>query len=416
MRVNLNSVPTLVAFAVLVAVFSAIARKPTKERVRLWLAGWVLVLLGTLARVARFRSPGWAQIELAAGLSLRAMGSIAFVASVAPKTTTWRRQLVLGMVFGVPTLIYLGALFGQVSAKGFYYAVIAGGLAAIAILLRVWYHKMTPYVATTGLAAATVAGLVIWTIALGKPERGIHIMLAALNLLAAGLYWHHFRRATAGVLTAVIGFVGWSASFPAGILLPKLISSVRFQTEIWNIPKYMVAFGMIVTLLEEQIRQSEHLAYHDALTGLPNRRLLQDRLLQALAHASRSGHKVAILLLDLDDFKQVNDTFGHHIGDAALQAVARRLSTRVRAADTLARTGGDEFMIVSEVAAPEGARTLASALESALLLPLDAGGRRVWTGASVGYALYPDDGADADELCAAADRAMYACKRGVRLR
>jgi diguanylate cyclase (GGDEF)-like protein len=416
MRVNLNAVPTLVALAVLVAVFAAIARKLTKERVRLWLAGWVLVLLGTLARVARFRSPGWAQIELAAGLSLRTMGSIAFVASVAPKTTTWRRQFVLGLVFGVPTLIYLGALFGQVSAKGFYYAVIAGGLAAIAILLRVWYGRMTLYVATMGLAAATLAGLVIWTIAAGKPERGIHIMLAALNLLAAGLYWHHFRRATVGVLTAVIGFVGWSVSFPAGILLPRLVSSVRFQTEIWNIPKYLVAVGMIVTLLEEQIRQSEHLAYHDALTGLPNRRLLQDRLLQALAHASRTGHKVAILLLDLDDFKQVNDTFGHRTGDAALQAVATRLSTRVRAADTLARTGGDEFMIVSEVAAPEGARTLASALESALLLPLDAGGSRVWTGASVGYALYPDDGANADELCAAADRAMYACKRGVRLR
>ncbi len=415
MRVNLNSVPTLVAFAVLVAVFAAIARKPTKERVRLWLVGWVLVLLGTLARVARFQSPGWAQIELAAGLSLRALGGIAFVASVAPKATTWRRQLVLGLVLGLPALVYLNALF-WVGAKGLYYAVIAGGLAAIAILLRVWYHRMTPYVATTGLAAATLAGLVIWTIALGKPECGIHIMLAALNLLAAGLYWYHFRRPTAGVLTAVIGFVGWSASFPAGILLPRLISSVRFQTEIWNIPEYLVAFGMIVTLLEEQIRQSEHLAYHDALTGLPNRRLLQDRLLQALAHASRSGRKVAILLLDLDDFKQVNDTFGHRIGAAALQAVARRLSTRVRAADTLARTGGDEFMVVSEVAAPEGARTLASALESALLLPLDAEGRRVRTGASVGYALYPDDGADADELCAAADRAMYACKRGVRLR
>jgi diguanylate cyclase (GGDEF)-like protein len=415
MRVNLNAVPTLVALAVLVAVFAAIERHPTKERVRLWLAGWALVLLGTLAHVFRFRKPGLAQVELAAGLSMVALGSIAFVASVAPRSTTWRRQLVLGLVLGVPTLLYLNALFGQVSAKSFYCAVTGGGLAAIAVLLRAWYGKITLYVACMGMAATLLTGLVIWSIAVGHPERGIHTMLAALSLLAAALYWYRFRRPSAGVLTAVVGFVAWGLSFPAGILLPKFVPSVRFQTEIWNIPKYLVALGMIVTLLEEQIRQSEYLAYHDALTGLPNRRLLQDRLLQALARASRSGRKVAVLLLDLDDFKQVNDTYGHRMGDAALQAVVARLSTRMRASDTLARTGGDEFTIVSEVATAEGARTLASALDSALLLPLDVEGRRVRAGASVGYALYPDDGTDLDELCAAADRAMYARKPGVRL-
>lgn len=416
MRVNLNAVPTLVALAVLVAVFAAIERQPTQERVRLWLVAWALVLLGAVAHVFHFRRPGWARVELAASLSLGAMGCIAFVASVAPKTTTWRRQLVFGLVLGVPTLLYLNALFGQVSAKSFYYAVIAVGLAAILVLLRAWYGSLTLYVTTMALAATILAGLVIWSVAAGKPERGIHIMLAALNLLAAGLYWHHFHRPSAGVLTAVMGFVGWAVSFPAGVLLPRFVSSVQSRTEIWSVPKYLLAFGMIVTLLEEQILQSEHLAYHDALTGLPNRRLLQDRLSQALARASRSGRNVAILLLDLDDFKQVNDTFGHRMGDAALQAVATRLSTRVRASDTLARTGGDEFMIVSEVATPEGAQILASALESALLLPLDVEGRQVRTGASVGFALYPEDGTDPDELCAVADRAMYACKRGVGLR
>jgi diguanylate cyclase (GGDEF)-like protein len=133
-----------------------------------------------------------------------------------------------------------------------------------------------------------------------------------------------------------------------------------------------------------------------------------------MAHADRASHKVAVLLLDLDDFKEVNDTFGHRVGDAALQQVVARLSSRMRASDTLSRTGGDEFTVISEVANEQGARTLVSALESALVLPLKVEGRMVRTGVSIGFALYPDDGSDPADLCAAADRAMYATKRGSR--
>jgi diguanylate cyclase (GGDEF)-like protein len=133
-----------------------------------------------------------------------------------------------------------------------------------------------------------------------------------------------------------------------------------------------------------------------------------------MAHADRATHKVAILLLDLDDFKEVNDTFGHRIGDSALQQVVARLSSRMRASDTLARTGGDEFTVISEVTNQQGARTLVSALESALVLPLKVEGKLVRTGVSIGFAIYPDDGTDPVELCASADRAMYATKRGSR--
>jgi diguanylate cyclase (GGDEF)-like protein len=207
--------------------------------------------------------------------------------------------------------------------------------------------------------------------------------------------------------------VAWGV-FPTILALQKVTSLQVIESEVWNIPKYLVAVGMIVTLLEDQIRWSEHLAYHDALTGLPNRRLVQDRLLQAMAHADRAAHKVAVLLLDLDDFKEVNDTFGHKVGDAALQQVVARLSSRMRASDTLARTGGDEFTVISEVPNHQGAQTLVSALESALVLPLRIDGKLVRTGVSVGYALYPDSGTDPLELYAAADRAMYAAKRGSR--
>jgi diguanylate cyclase (GGDEF)-like protein len=183
---------------------------------------------------------------------------------------------------------------------------------------------------------------------------------------------------------------------------------------VWNIPKYLVAVGMILTLLEDQIERSTYLAYHDELTDLPNRRLLEDRLDLALAQAERSRGKVAVFVLDLDHFKEVNDNFGHRVGDIALREVVARLGSRIRACDTLARSGGDEFTVVSQVDNVEGPRVLLSAMESALSDPIVVEGKQVRTGLSIGLALYPDDGSDPDQLRAAADRAMYAAKRASR--
>jgi diguanylate cyclase len=284
----------------------------------------------------------------------------------------------------------------------------------VLLLLAIWYRRVSTYVVLVGSGTAAVTGLVFWAIARGRADYGLHIILAAMNFAAAILFWYRMHRNSAGVLATVFGFACWGASLPFAILLRSYASAPNFDGEVWDIPKYLVAIGMIVTLLEEQIMESEHLAYHDALTGLPNRRLLQDRLLQAMAHAARNGRKVAVLLLDLDEFKGVNDTFGHNIGDGVLQEVVGRLSARLRAADTLARTGGDEFTVISEVADIQGAQTLVWALEAALLLPLRVERKMVKLGVSVGFALYPDDAADPADLCALADRAMYAAKQGGR--
>jgi len=336
------------------------------------------------------------------------------VVSVAPKATSWRRQLVLASILGIPSVLYTNAMLWGVSSKAFYYTLILLGTTAIIALLWFWYRQLSSYVACMAVACLALGALLMWGVAYGKEEYGMHAILTALNFVAAGLYWYRMQRVSAGVLTTVLGFVTWGLTFPAGLLFTTFAPSLRIETEVWNIPKYLVAVGMIVTLLEDQILESDHLAYHDALTGLPNRRLLQDRLVQAIARADRAGHKVAVLLLDLDDFKEVNDNFGHRVGDAALQQVVARLATRMRSSDTLARTGGDEFTVVSEVGAVEGAQILASALEAELVQPLKVEQALVQTGVSVGYALYPDDASSPDDLCAAADRAMYAAKRGMR--
>jgi len=414
MRLNFNALPALIALAVLVTVFAAIRRQQTRQRVSLWLTGWAFILLRSVVEFAHARIDWLARTERAIELSALEMASLAFVVSVAPRATTWRRQLVIAVVLGVPALAYTNAALWGVGANRFYYTVVVLGLIAALLMIWSWYKRITQYVVCIGLALVALAALICWSISAGHPDYGVQLFLAGMNLFAGGLYWYRFRRPSAGVLSTVFGFAAWGLTFPALILLAALAPSVHIDSETWNIPKYLVAVGMIVTLLEDQISATEHLAYHDELTGLPNRRLLQDRLLQALARADRTGCKVAVLLLDLDDFKEINDTFGHRIGDAVLQQVVARLSSRMRASDTLARTGGDEFTIVSEIATAEGAQALASAMESALVQPLSVEGQLVRAGVSAGYALYPDDGADPTELCAAADKAMYASKRGLR--
>jgi len=150
----------------------------------------------------------------------------------------------------------------------------------------------------------------------------------------------------------------------------------------------------------------------DALTDTPNRALMLDRLESAIAMARRRGTRVAVLFLDLDDFKQINDTLGHAVGDAVLQLVARRLESVVRDSDTVSRHSGDEFLVLlAEVAQPADAVLTASKLLSALAEPSQVGDHVLHLSASLGVALYPEDGDDAATLIGRADAAMYRTKR-----
>ena len=169
--------------------------------------------------------------------------------------------------------------------------------------------------------------------------------------------------------------------------------------------------GRDITATKRAEEQVHRLAHHDPLTGLPNRVLFRDRFGQALALAGRGGGRLAVLLLDLDDFKGVNDTLGHPTGDALLRGIAGRLGGLVRGGDTLARLGGDEFALVQVGARqPADAAALAARLLAALEAPFDLDGRAVHVAASMGVALYPEDGADPDELLKNADLALYRAK------
>ena len=167
--------------------------------------------------------------------------------------------------------------------------------------------------------------------------------------------------------------------------------------------------------LEAANQQLRHLATHDALTGLPNRVLLDDRLHQAIAHADRDMRAFAVLICDLDRFKLINDSLGHRAGDELLQEVARRLLTVVRTADTVARFGGDEFVLIgTSIADADDAAALASRVMDVLQAPVRIAAIDIHTSPSIGIAMYPDDGTTTQALLARADAAMYSAKQNGR--
>jgi diguanylate cyclase len=179
--------------------------------------------------------------------------------------------------------------------------------------------------------------------------------------------------------------------------------------------RHVQALEQVVTArtegLEAANRQLRHLATHDALTDLPNRVLLDDRLTQAIAHAERDGRQFAVLVLDLDRFKLVNDSLGHRAGDELLSEVARRLRSVVRNIDTVARIGGDEFVLVLSPASEADAEQMGQRAIDALKAPARISGVDLHTSMSIGVACYPTDGATAESLIAHADAAMYCAKQ-----
>jgi len=195
-----------------------------------------------------------------------------------------------------------------------------------------------------------------------------------------------------------------------GALFPVwlTISVVREEN---GAPRYFVGIFSDISLIKESQRRIEYLANFDALTGLPNRNLFLDRLKHAVARAARQGEKFALMFLDLDNFKVVNDTLGHDAGDLLLQEVAVRLRKCIRDSDTVARLGGDEFTVLLETSDQSAVARTAQRIVEALAVAFILRGEEVFVTCSIGISLHPDNGTDDQTLMKNADIAMYSAKQ-----
>ncbi|HSM10508.1 MAG TPA: EAL domain-containing protein, partial [Lysobacter sp.] len=241
-----------------------------------------------------------------------------------------------------------------------------------------------------------------------KAGRAVHVpVVAALPDSAATEREEFIREGIRSIVLVPVGEVGRPEGFIG-------FDSVRRERH-W--PRdILLGLRLVAQMFANAFRSREmsdrltRLAFHDALTGMGNRRFLGQRLSHALQCSHRQGTQLAVILIDLDDFKLVNDSYGHSLGDEILKIAASRLATTVRASDIVARLGGDEFVVVAEMTGLEPLSQLIERLFHAMLAPVELRGVTFALPMSVGIALYPDDGSDAETLLRQADAAMYAAK------
>lgn len=217
---------------------------------------------------------------------------------------------------------------------------------------------------------------------------------------------HHFV-----MLNIDVAATGWHARLYKKACVPVVFTLVFLGILLWFMRKNKEREQQYAALFHATSQLTE-IAHNDELTGLPNRRLLEDRMTQAIKAASRTRQIVAVLFLDLDYFKTVNDTHGHPVGDQLLKLVAIRLKGLLREEDTVARVGGDEFVILlSNLTSEAQAITMSEKIVKVLTDPFQVAGQRLNIGVSIGVALYPEHGVNESGLIKYADIAMYAAKR-----
>jgi diguanylate cyclase (GGDEF)-like protein/PAS domain S-box-containing protein len=528
-----NQLLDIIIIGCLVLLFASTYRKRASAKVRLWTIGWVLILLHFTALLLHPASVLFQTILTAMALVGLIACGIVFLLAATNRGEDGEPPIALPIVAGCASIAFiLLQVFG--SEQNGIYLALACAVALCWLLFATRLRRIAlPMRMLVVVAAVASTCWLFWSIQQGDGNLGVSALLSELYLIVALVYISTFRRLSGGTLTVSFGLLAWASVFPVAEFCNHLHIIDQISPEFWNVPKYFVAFGMMLILLEEEIiaanqaskhyrvlfeanphpmwiynrnnlaiegvndaalqqygysrdqflamtlddvaapsegdlpteelhrlqsedsieqhRRSDgtlrfvhvathplpgdrpdlafslvqdvterqqlhmrlsHQAHHDLLTGLANRAFLEAKLRDTLSHSQRYHRQSALLCLDLDRFKAINDTYGHGVGDACLQEVARRLKQRVRSMDLAARIGGEEFsLLLHEVVSAQAAEHVANEILASLRAPIEAGGYTLEISGSIGIALYPHDGHDAATLWRNADAAMYRAKR-----
>jgi diguanylate cyclase len=394
--------------------FGSVARRGQTAVSGLWLTGWIMIALHFAALIFADAPHAWGIVASVIAYDALAWAGLLFMWACVPyRNRTSSRSMLIVLLVVNSLYIALISTAPQpawlMAPTALLYGVAPLGLALLS-LRRGFTHPLR-WALVTLQCALCVYLLFVQMRGPGGIDLAFNAVFFTVYLGCVVHFCYAYRRNTAGAFITIAGFLAWAFVFVIAPSIDRLFPALKVESEVWNLPKYVVAVGMILLLLEDQIEHNRFLALHDDLTRLPNRRLFQDRLASALERARRNGARVALLLIDLDRFKDVNDTVGHHVGDLLLKRVSDIFLGRMRRSDTVARTGGDEFSVILEdPTSREDAVRIGSLLTSLLEQPQELDGHTVSIGASFGIGVFPEDAADAQSLCIAADVRMYANK------
>ena len=404
-RVVLANTFALVTF---IGSFWPLARR-AGPHARVWLLGWTFILLQNLALLFNDGYPPqnhWSHLialwstELCALCFIRAAGN-------APLST---RGVLFLMELAAPVLLQSARFVFAVPSLWMRLLVAALLFVPLAHLLARPLHR-TRQTIHLSIGFAVLGAFSLATVR-ADAELLLDATLCVLFLSAAYVYYAGALRVTRGVPVAAAGLAGWGLTYPLALGLAHLSTPIVIDPILLSLPLYCVAYGMILTLLEEHVGRTERLALADPLTGLANTRHFEDRFARALVTTSLKGNPLACLVIDVDNFKQVNDTLGHPVGDELLKALSVRLAWHIGPRDTLARTGGDEFTAILVGEHDEHhLRFIAQAMMSAASVPLSVHGHKVPVTLSIGIAVATPTTLNLTALRKAADDAMYQAKR-----
>jgi diguanylate cyclase (GGDEF)-like protein len=418
---NYLLLPDLAAMAMLLGILYFLRRRHPREAVNLWLIGLLYIFFEAIVHAA-YPSPGpWRFAAHVVALNCFYSAGAIFLWASGRDLFPRKPSLLYLLVNSLPPVALLTVYGLGVHTSSSYHAVAACGLSLGIIsafaIARTWDLGRGWWVLFIELGA----WIPIWLFASsGSFRDAAYFVLFVLYFATAVVFQLSLPRKSLGKVAIVVGFVVWSLVFLFHSWVTDHPGYDAIADEIWNLQKFLVTIGMLLVLLEQQVSTNEWYAFHDHLTGLPNQRLFEDRLGAAIEQSQVNNTRTALLMVDLDGFKLINDTHGHDVGDELLRHIAKNLRSAIRPPDTLARLGGDEFIIIAtDLPSDQPVKAIADSsairITNALRKPVTINGNALTVAGSIGVAIYPDDAADEALLRRLADQRMYEQKRQIPL-
>ena len=403
---NYAFLPDLFALTILIVILLVLRQRHPQEQVNMWLLGLFFTLVEAVAHI--FYAPNGlpSRVLHVIVMNCYLLAGVVWVWASGDQRRSLQDRLFYLSLNALP-LLGMNTLYGMhiFATSAFFPCVVAG---VVISGVTAFYLRRSWRLAVLQIGGWFVVGMLIHN---GKFREAVYWSLSCVYSVA----WFNFRqrlpRKSTGRLAILTGFFIWAAFFLVHPLIVQYRTYADIASHVWNMQKSLISIGMILVMLEEQVSSNRWLALHDELTGLPNRRGFEDRLASALDQARRINGSIAVFMLDLNGFKQINDSLGHHAGDQVLCEVSKNLRENIRGFDALARLGGDEFTLIAGLGEEQSVKRLADTIREAVEAPILVEGQAMTVTASLGIAIYPDDAQDATRLLRIADLRMYAYKQ-----